>query len=155
MSSYRTRPPAPGDAEALVAAMRDADRAELLASNGPDVLGTVQASVAGSRRAWALELEGEFAALLGVVSTEVPTLGVPWLIGTTAVDRHPRTHIRATRRYLATMRELYPHLLNFVHADNHRSIRWLRSMGFSIGAAEPMGVNGELFHRFELGGPDV
>lgn len=155
MAEYRTYPPGPADVDALLAGMREADRVELTAASGADLRGTVEVSLDNSHRAWALELYGDLGALLGVVPTEVDGLGVPWLIGTTAIDRHARTHIRATRRYLAVMRDLYPQLINYVHAENHRSVRWLRWMGFTIHAPEPVGRNGELFHRFEMGVPNV
>jgi hypothetical protein len=45
-------------------------------------------------------------------------------------------------------REKYGPLINFVHTDNEKSIRWLRWIGFTIAAPVPFGIKQHLFHPF-------
>jgi hypothetical protein len=48
------------------------------------------------------------------------------------------------------MLKAFPHLVNFVHAKNTTSVRWLRRLGFTLHEAVPYGALGEPFHPFEL-----
>lgn len=153
MAEIRTRPVQGGDIGELAVTLRDEDRVEIMAMADPGARPRqiLQEAVDESLRCWALELHGELAALLGLVPSQDPRVGVPWLLGSRAVGRHPRTHIRATRRYLAVMLDLRPCLFNYVHADYRTSVRWLSWMGFTLHAPQPLGVNGELFHPFTWG----
>jgi hypothetical protein len=46
------------------------------------------------------------------------------------------------------MQREYPVLFNFVHADNHVSIKWLSWLGFVIQGAQPAGPEGAPFRFF-------
>ncbi len=74
--------------------------------------------------------------------------GIPWLLGTEELDRHPKQLLRSAGRVLKTMQRNYDRLHNYVHAKNDKSIRFLRHMGFAIGEPERWGVTGELFCEF-------
>jgi len=80
-------------------------------------------------------------------------IGSPWMLGTNALRRHPVSLTRLAQRYLQRAMQTTPHLINFVDARNTRSIHWLTSLGFSILPAEPYGVEGLPFHRFEMRAP--
>jgi hypothetical protein len=41
-------------------------------------------------------------------------------------------------------------LVNFVHAENTTSVRWLRRLGFTVHEAQAFGALGEPFHPFEM-----
>jgi hypothetical protein len=48
------------------------------------------------------------------------------------------------------MLQVFPHLINFVHAENRTSVRWLRRLGFTVHPVMPYGRLGEPFHPFEM-----
>ena len=139
------------DADALYLAMRTADYAECEAYGQSSVLEGVRESVSGSTHAWTARADGELLACFGVAPLSFLTgVGSPWLLGTDVLNRHPRELMSKARKYLPFMLGIFPHLINFVHVDNARSIRWLSRLGFTLHDPQPYGLRGALFHRFEM-----
>jgi hypothetical protein len=142
------------DVAELAARMRPGDVAELHACDHFDLHAVVRQGVETSRLCWSVLEDGELLCIFGVAPLRPQLLlehvGVPWFLGTEAVARHRRTLTVAPPAYIARMLEAYPRLLNFVHAENHQAIRWLRRLNFMVSPAEPFGPNGALFHRFEM-----
>lgn len=144
---------APTEADVLHIAthMRAADVAECNAVGYYDMVAVLREEVAISALCWAVHIGGEPAALVGVAPLTglFGETGVPWLLGTDLVTRHRRAFIRTSNQYIVRMHSAFSHLLNFVHAENVQSVRWLRHAGFTIHPAVPFGAKGELFHCFE------
>ena len=87
-------------------------------------------------------VDGEVAAIMGLaVSSVIGGHGVPWLLTGPACERHKRRFMVESRRQVARMLAQAPPLINYVHADYGRAVRWLGWLGFSI---DPP-LNG--FHR--------
>jgi hypothetical protein len=145
------QPTAPGDAALLIAHLRAADQAECQAYGRDDIAAGIEASVRRSVLCWSGWVDGELAAILGVAPVNVLTgIGSPWMLGTPVLDRHQRVLVRSTPEYIARMLKAFPHLVNFVHAKNTTSVRWLRRLGFTLHEAVPYGALGEPFHPFEM-----
>lgn len=143
------RATAPGDIGLLFANMRASDRAECEAYGVP-VYETIRSSAARSLLCWTGLIDGELAAIIGVTPFDVlGGVGTPWMLGTPVLDRHSRILVRRTPEYIAHMLAAFPHLVNYVHAKNTTSVRWLRRLGFTLHEPEPFGPFGEPFHRFE------
>lgn len=155
--AVEARAPREGDAEALAAAMRPQDKAEIEAIRGPgQELVAVRRGIEMSVLAWTFTIGGELACICGVVPVSLMSdRGVPWLLGTTVMDRHPGALTRAAPPYIARMLAAFPHLMNGVDARNASAIRWLRRAGFTLHPAVPVGPQGALFHPFELDARDV
>lgn len=145
------RPTEPGDAARLFANLRPSDLAECQAYGQADIAAGIEASVRRSVLCWTALVDGEVAAILGVAPLNILTgIGSPWMLGTPLVDRYQRVLVRKTPEYIARMLKAFPHLVNFVHARNTTSVRWLRRLGFTLHEAVPYGPLGEPFHPFEL-----
>lgn len=145
------RPTEPGDAARLFANLRPSDLAECQAYGQPDIAAGIEASVRRSVLCWTALVDGEVAAILGVAPLNILTgMGSPWMLGTPLVDRYQRVLVRKTPEYIARMLKAFPHLVNFVHARNTTSVRWLRRLGFTLHEVVPYGPLGEPFHPFEL-----
>lgn len=152
MANIEIRPVRQGDVEELVAKMRQADVDELHAIGLTDFVGRVTESVGRSLIALTATADGEVGCIFGVVPAG-PTFGlggIPWMLGTDLVTKHQRVLMRRCRPYIHDMLELYPHLFNHVHADNHAAIRWLKCVGFTLQPPQPYGPLGALFHRFDM-----
>lgn len=141
-----------GDTEALLADLRQADRAELEALVGPgQEAKMLDRSIDASLSCWAYTVNGELAAIFGVAPVSVlEGQGLPWMLGTSLIERFPGAFIRQCRPYIARMLAVCPSLVNVVDARNVRSIAWLKRMGFTVLPAEPMGAAGLPFHPFFL-----
>jgi len=97
---------------------------------------------------------GEVAALMGLIlSSLVGGVAMPWLMTGAPVERHRRAFLQLTRARTREMLARHGTLVCNVHADYARSIRWLRWLGFDLGAARPIGPLGALFHEATLRSP--
>jgi hypothetical protein len=147
------RPTEPGDVPILTANLRAADLAECEAYGRPDIGAGIASSVARSPLCWSAFADGQLACILGVgVIDMLGGVGSPWMLGTDVLDRQSRVLVRRTPAYIARMRAAFPTLVNFVHAQNTTSVRWLRRLGFTLHDPVPYGARGELFHPFEMRG---
>lgn len=145
------RPTEPQDVAALITNLRPADLAECQAYGRGDVAAGIEGSVRRSLLCWSGLIDGELAAILGVAPINMMCgIGSPWMLGTPVLDQHQRVLVRRTPEYICRMLTAFPHLVNFVHAKNTTSVRWLRRLGFTLHAAVPYGALGEMFHPFEM-----
>jgi hypothetical protein len=142
----------PGDVHLLAQNLRDSDQAEVRACGEVNMHRAVGRSVVASTLCWSGFVDGELAAILGVspLSTMLTGRGSPWMLGTPVLDRHGRILVRKTPEYIARMLTAFPHLINFVHARNATSVRWLRRLGFTLYEPVAYGPLGEMFHPFEM-----
>lgn len=151
MADVLIRPTEPGDAARLFAHLRASDLAECQAYGREDIAAGIEASVRRSILCWTGLVDGELAAIIGVAPVDMLSgIGSPWMLGTPVLDRHSRILVRRTPEYISRMLKAFPHLVNFVHAKNTTSVRWLRRLGFTLHEAVPYGPLGEPFHPFEM-----
>lgn len=151
MAEILIRPTEPGDVELLYRNLRASDRAECEAYGDRDILEGIRASAARSLLCWTGLADGELGAIMGVAPLSVlGGIGSPWMLGTPVLDAHSRVLVAQTPKYIDRMLAAFPHLVNFVHAKNTTSVRWLRKLGFTLHAPEPYGPLGEPFRKFEM-----
>ena len=146
------RPPVRSDLVHIATHMRAADVAECAAGGAGTPLQALCNSVERSDWTLVATYRHEPALVVGVapIGGLLSDTGSPWMLGTDLVTRHYRAFIPHGPRYIAHMQAAFSHLLNFVHAENATSIRWLKRMGFTVFDAAPYGPHGALFHRFEM-----
>jgi hypothetical protein len=123
------------DAVALYPRLRDADRTEVALSGGPDVLGSLVRSVEQSEVCLCAEDESGVICIWGIV--RLPEGGSIWMLGSDAMYKYQRLLITDTKPWVDKMLPHYGLLFNAVHADNARSIRWLKMLGFIFDALIP------------------
>lgn len=117
-----------------------------------DFVKAVQDSVDRSAFCYAFTVKGELACIIGVVPAlgMFDPYGIPWMLGTDVVSRSQRALMRTCRPYIRQMLQAYPTLFNYVHAQNHRAVRWLKCVGFLLHPAEPYGPLSAPFHLFTM-----
>ena len=153
MSSYQIVPASAVHIESMLPFVRQADIEEVKASSGKDMRTALLDALRYSDHAWAGIIDGEVACIFGVGSLSILSdVGVPWLIGTDAINRHSRAFLRRNLWVVALMRERYPVLRNWVDARNTAAIRWLKWLGFTLGDPAPWGAAQLPFHPFEMRG---
>lgn len=155
MTSLLVRRPHWRDIGELAARLRQADRDELAALGHPgDPTPLLAEGVRASTMALAALRGDHLLCIFGVAPLRPHLLtehvGVPWLLGTDALFAEGRSLISLPGPYIRQMLERYSKLVNVVHADNTRAVRWLRRMGFRLDDPAPFGPHGALFHRFEM-----
>lgn len=130
--------------------VREADRLELWAAG----LQTPEEAMRGGMNAgpsWAGTIDGAAVCMFGVVpGNPLSGVGIPWMVGTNALERHAVTFLRRCRPQMRKFREDFPLLLNYVDARNTVAIKWLSWLGFEIHPPQPMGPLSVPFHYFEM-----
>jgi hypothetical protein len=123
-------PVQPWHAEYVAAHLREADRAEVWALNRMTPELAVQRSLRAPGDAWVALIDEEPAALFGIASSSiVADEATVWMLATPILDRNARLFLHETPKLLAEMHSRWPRLVNTVHIDNRRTIRWLTWLG--------------------------
>lgn len=74
----------------------------------------------------------------------------PWMLSTGKIREHRLTFLRESRNVVASWRERYSVLENWVDVRNTTSIAWLRWLGFKLYDPAPHGPHGRPFIHFEM-----
>lgn len=142
------------DAEYILANLRKADLIELTALYGLQLFGpAVCGSVSASDLAWVALLDDMPVCIFGA-SDLAPGVGTPWLLATEAWYAIPaRALMKACDKYMSEILNKYPLVMNYIHAGNTVSIKWLKCLGFEFSATPiPYGKYDEPFYLFWLRG---
>ena len=132
--------------------LRPADTAELTAASGPDVRATLERALEQSLgKAWVAMLGEEPIALFGLAPFGLlSSTAAPWMVGTSTLLKHGRALMEIGRAYCEMAKSEFALLANFVDVRNEASVRWLKRLGFEMGAPVPFGVEQRPFMRFEM-----
>lgn len=135
-----------GDARYVGERLRESDRleAEALGLRGVDA---VMQSFYGSDECYTGLFDGEPMMLFGASGSLFRDEAAIWALGTEVCDRVPMAMVRGGRGIVRDFLTRYPVLTNWCDARYEKSLRWLKMIGFTIGAPEPYGVHGEKFCR--------
>lgn len=145
MSNFRSA--MPGDTWLVARNARKDDRDEL-AALGVTAEECIRQGIAHSD-ALTFEINGEPAGVIGVIENDDHR--IPWAVFTDAIESHSVTFLRASRRWMDREKQQSDlPMLNYVDVRNTKIIAWLKWLGFTIGEAEAIGVNGEQFYKFTL-----
>lgn len=138
-------------AEEMAPAMRPSDVAEVWAAGGQSPQAALVESVMWSAQAYAAYFDGELAAIFGVgPGAFLGGAGIPWLLGTPVLARHPRTFLEASRAFVAAWLDEYGALEQMVDARNLASLRWLRRLGFKVEPPRLWGYERRPFCRVHI-----
>ncbi len=139
------------DVKAIIRTVRqeNLDELELVGIGLQDAL---EWSLGHSEEAFVAVFDGVPVCAFGVIATDDPHVGRPWMVGTSEIDNHKVEFLRASKAVVAELLIYWGTLRNVADARNTRGLRWLRFMGFTIHPAEHL--CGDLFvHRFEKRSP--
>lgn len=143
------------DVPAIAAIARQADIDELTEALGVTIEDALLAGIRDSLNARQIVVDGQVVAVFGdAVFSLLGGVGVPWLISTIHVQKHPRAFLQVCKPEVQQMLTRHHHLMNYVDARNTAAIRWLKWLGFKFEPAAPYGARRFLFHKFTLNRED-
>jgi len=129
--------------------MRAVDVAELAASSDKSPLECLQRTTSAPGESYvASGPDGVPFGVFGLV-TAYEGVAVPWMLCTDAFAQYGRECDRLARKTIRRWAAQHPRLLNFVDARSVGNIKWLKSLGFTVGPPEIEGCGGHYFCRFE------
>lgn len=136
--------------------MRPDDANEVWAASRKTPVLALKASLILSQYAKTIMVDDEPAAMFGVSDLNRLTgKGVPWLLGTSKIERVSYRFLKGSKVYLKDMLSGFSCLENWVDARNTVSIQWLKWLGFDMMPSEPYGHFGLPFHRFYMENKNV
>lgn len=116
---------------------------------GLGVQEAVTKSLNNSVTAWTGWVDDQVVCMFGVGIGQDYNTGLPWMFGSTLVDRYEKIFLRRCKPYVDKMLIFFPMLVNFVDCRNVRAVKWLKWLGFTFDPeCLPIGKNGEYFYRF-------
>lgn len=136
----------------LAPRVAEADLLEVSLSCGLPIRQALIESMESSEYCWAFE--DDEGSCLGVFGYACPfgddEIGVPWLIASDDLRARAVEFYKLSVAWVDVMSVSCPKLLiNYVHADNKRAIRWLTRLGFTVEETpEPFGVAQAPFRKF-------
>jgi hypothetical protein len=93
---------------------------------------------------------GDIAAIYGCKATQAdPSVGVPWMMGSKILRKHPRLVIEASSHLLYEWLQEFERLENMVSEKATANIRFLRALGFEVSSPQ------DGYCLFSLEGVDV
>jgi hypothetical protein len=145
------RRPTARDIDFLVENIRDEDTAEINAMGGMTAREALDSTPNLDENAWVWEKNGKVMCIFGVNPIEeLDRTGAIWLLGTKYFDDHHMVFAAACSSVFEELIKDYKMVFNYVYAENKKSIKWLEWLGFKVRDAQPIGINGANFHRFEM-----
>ncbi len=136
----------------IAANVRESDRQELFDYSLLSPVEALERSYSISKLAWTGLIDGEPVVMFGVVSASLLSdTGIPWMIGTTELDKHQITFLKRCKPVVHKMNMCYKRLENYVAAYNIKAIQWLKWLRFEFDEPQPMGLFKKPFIKFHMG----
>ena len=128
--------------------MRDMDRLEAVYQTGNEPEDALRLSYLSRQQVLAIAGDNDQPmGLCGVISD-----GCIWMICTDELFTNKKYKIqliRKGREWVDNLLKSYKVLYNFVYAENHSAIKWLKALGFTfIKYHEEYGMQGKPFYEF-------
>lgn len=123
-----------------------------LQSHGKEPAEALKESYRSSQVCLSACLEERPIAVFGIGSAD-ESKASPWLLATPEADRFPKEMISFGRQFVSAWLNEWDCLYNVVYAENARTIRWLKHLGFTVGGPQPIGHLGApfcLFYQYRI-----
>ena len=96
------------------------------------------------------EVDGKLVCMFGTTPTLEKDHHVIWLLATNYFDDYKNIFKKKCKDVFKEVMEGKKYVYNYVYAGHTKAIRWIEWLGFKVHKPEPMGINGELFCKFEV-----
>jgi hypothetical protein len=139
----------PEDVSYIAEYAREADKKECYLLGGR----TLQESFEQTERlyedSYVWVVEDKIICAYGVVPHN-DKVGAIWLLATDDFEKYCYTFKKECKNIFKNLISGYKYLYNYVHYKHNKAINWLEWLGCDIMKPEPIGVDGELFCKFEV-----
>ena len=153
MAVKRYRKATADDGAYLCKNLRLQDRDELESIHGleMDFSEVLDRCVSKSIEAFVLEVNGVPVCMFGISwFNEKKNSVCPWLLGSEALHLEGKELVKKGKECVVRWSKKYDTLINFVHSENMKTVKWLSRIGFKIHTPVKYGVYGEEFFPFTI-----
>ncbi len=150
--NYVIRRPTQEDIDYLSKHARKADVEEVYHFGGHTVEEILKVTPGLKEDHFAWVVEGKLVAMYGVAKH--PGVNAIWMLATDEFEKYKKTFRVGCKKVVEDMLNEHGHLMNYVHAKHDKALKWLKWLGFRVFSPEPVGLNGELYCRFEMRRPE-
>lgn len=143
------RPATFQDCRELAPSLREQDAKEVMASDGLTPLRALQHSYNSSAPECfsIIHEDGDIVGMFGLSNSG--HFASPWLLGSHKLPETKKVMLPVSAKWVEEKNDQYPLLLNYVHAENTVSMRWLKALGFKfIKLDKEYGVGKQPFYQF-------
>lgn len=139
--------PTSDDLQFIAENMRDEDAIEVYAAGAKSIIDELQQSACGGISVVAKD-NGVPLVIYGCKRTRGITGSMKiWMLGTKQSEKYKKELLVYTRKVIDNMLKMSPHLYNYMHTKNIKSMRLLKRLGFTF-TDEIVMPTGEKFVRF-------
>jgi len=141
---YGHRPATAEDIRTVIPKIRDIDRLEAEVVSGKSLEEVLDGPMKLDGDCKVILVNGEVEGVFGCAFGK--DFGVPWMLASDKAFEDTRYFLKESKRLVNSWQSNNKALLNYVHKDNHKAIRWLKYLGFTFMA--PRDFGGETFIEF-------
>jgi hypothetical protein len=150
-AKYEIRDATEEDVEFLATRLRKMDLKEIAAGSGRFPRAVLRSGLRTSVFCRVGLADGEPICIYGVrAASALSVEAIVWMLGTDQLHKHAMKFGRECGIQVKEMLKDFKVILNYCHAENKLTIRWLKWLGFTLNKPKPYGRKQELFHLFYL-----
>lgn len=113
--------------------IRPKDHQEIMAYSDGNIHDIIEYHIDKSDVSFAATIDDGLLAVVGVVpQSSLRLTGIPWILTTTLLDKHPRFLVKYSKPVLEVWLHKYDKLFNIVDSRYEQALRWVKWMGFTI-----------------------
>ena len=133
------------DAYVLAPKVREADKAELKASDNIEPLEALQSPFSEKRSITYSIVEDkdnnqeDILGMFGTVPTSIGYLGIIWLLSSDRLRKYSKRFLKENDKWIKEISKDYRCVYNYVDCRNTVSKRWLEHLGFELIETKPYG----------------
>lgn len=143
------RKPTNEDVQYIVDNIRAEDEIECLSLSGSTIREALDNTPDLLKNSQVWVVENKVVCIFGVNPCGDGT-GVVWLLATNDFDKYNKLFAVKCLSVFKKVIKDYNYLVNYVYSKNTTSIKWLEWLGFKIYDAQPVGIKGANFHKFDM-----
>jgi len=146
---YIIRRPTLEDIDFLAKNARELDKKEVFFSSGMNIDDILKSTPNILNDCYVWEINSKLVAMYGI-SNWGGDNNVIWMLATDEFDKYKNIFRRDCKKIVKEMVNGKNYVYNYIWCEHRKAIKWLKWLGFTILDPEPIGINGELFCKFEL-----
>ena len=137
------------DVNNLVINAREADKYEAFLLSGRSLKEAFDATPNLYENSYVWEVDSKLVCMYGV-SPWVDNKNILWFLATDDFEKYRRCAAVECKEIFDKLTKGRGEMFNYIHYRHEKALRWVQWLGCKIHDPEPIGLNGELFCKFEV-----